>query len=220
MLSSSLETVSKFNLQVMTVLLVNIVLAFAGCEAFADSNSSALNNKAPLVQTPANAHTAKADIVSNEPQCDEFIRNFPDSYEGFIDYYGFDEEKGESKYYSKYEDHITFFFGCPELEDNEKIKKVIAIGIHGRWDADAVAMFQDLSYKMIKVRIHDTVRQLERLPEESALSFWVFLFDGPHPSDKSNVAKLNELQELLRENKRQVRIVTKAFEKVQESRDH
>lgn len=126
--------------------------------------------------------------------------------------YGFDDENGSHFLYSETE-HITYFFSCSEVSDRKKLNKSIEIGIEGRWEADAISMFQDSTFKLVKNQTNEAKDILDNLPDEKASSFWYFLFDGPHPNNEKESVDL--LINLLGKDSKQSKLLLKQFKKLQ-----
>ena len=150
--------------------------------------------------------------------CKEFVSAFPNSFEDFNHLYGYDDETGARRLYSKSE-HIPYFFDCPDVADRDRIGKVIRIGINGTWDADSIGSFQEAAYELIKGHSTEAKGILDNLPEENAASFWYFLFDGPHPNDKRNVRKFELLLLNLGKDSKQSKLLKEQFQKLSASDD-
>jgi hypothetical protein len=197
------------------------LLLFASCKsAIFERESNAQVAQTPTIQNLNEQAVSKLDGSFDRKDCKEFIGVFPETFDEFNRVYGFDDEKGAGRLYLKYEEHISFFFECPEVTDSEKLKKVIKIGINGKWDADAVGMFQNRAFKIIEHNPNETEDLLDNLPDDLASSFWFFLFDGPHPNDKTNVANYESLQALLGKNSKQSKLLAHQFQKLQKSDGH
>lgn len=152
--------------------------------------------------------------------CKEFFNTFPNTFEEFDGLYGFDDEKGERLLYSKYPKHFPFFFGCSEVSDQEKLKKVIKIGIGGKYnDGVPIDMFHGPTFDLIKSHPKKAKEILDNLPDEKSASFWYFLFDSPHPNDKQNVRNFELLQFTLGKNSKQSKLLSEQFQKVRDSDD-
>lgn len=146
-------------------------------------------------------------VVETKNDCAYLINNFPSNFEEFNRTYGFDDSTGEGELYSKYEEHISEFFNCSEVTNSIKFRKAIKIGINGRWDADAVGLFQHKLIELIKNHPEEALVSLDEISENEASSFWHFLFDGPHPGDKEIVNNYNTLIQLFGENNLQSKLI-------------
>jgi hypothetical protein len=191
-----------------------------------NSHELELNNKVQVITTPqakegsSEQATQKLAELYDNKNCKEFFNAFPNTFQDLNRLYGYDDEKGERSLYSKYEEHISYFFNCSEVPNREKINKVIRIGIDGKWDADAISMFQESSFKLVKDHPNEAKGALDSLPGDKSSSFWFFLFDGPHPNDKENVKKVDLLTNLLGKKSKQSRLLLEQFQKLRDSDGH
>ncbi len=168
----------------------------------------------PEVNTGSDASAVKLTELYNNKNCKEFFNAFPNTFEEFDRLYGFEDEKGGRILYSQSEEHISFFFGCSEVSDLEKLKKSLGIGINGRWEADGSALVQSSAFNLIKDHPNETKKILDALTDIKASSFWYFLFDGPHPGDKENVKKVELLQNVLGKNSKQSKLLSEQHRKL------
>lgn len=175
--------------------------------------SDSLAANTPVAQSELEIKAANLSKLYDDKNCREFIDAFPGNFRDFYALYGFDEEKGAHILYSKTE-HITYFFDCSDVAGNEKLKKAIDIGIGGKWDADATAMFQASSFDLVKKFPNETAAKLDNLPDEKAASFWYFLFDGPHPTDTEKVKKFESLKDSLGKDSKQEQLLEQQYEKL------
>jgi len=156
----------------------------------------------------------KLEMLYNQKNCKQFTDALPNNFHEFDELYGYDDEKGERRLYSKYQEHLSFFSECPQLSDREKLNKVVNIGINGKWEADATSVLQDLALNLIKRDPNSTKEILDNLSDAEASSFWFFLFDGPHPTDKQNLEKFQLLRKLLGEKSQQSKLLSEQFERL------
>lgn len=149
--------------------------------------------------------------------CKEFFNAFPNNFQEFNQLYGYEDEKGERILYSKYSEHISYFFNCSEKSKREKLTKSIEIGIDGKWEADAIGAFQDSTFDLVKDNINEAKELLDNLPNEKASSFWYFLLDGAHPTDKEKIKRVDLLNKLLDKESNQSKLLTEQFQKLRDS---
>ena len=178
-----------------------------------EQKSDAQVTNTPVVQNELENKAASLSKFYDDKNCIEFITAFPDTFQDFYKLYGFDDEEGEHILYSKTE-HIVYFFDCPDVSNRERLEKVIKIGIDGKWDADATAMFQASAFDLVKHSSNETKEILNNLPDEKSASFWYFLIDGPHPNDKEIVKRVKILNNLLDENSKQSKLLSEQYEKL------
>jgi hypothetical protein len=173
-------------------------------------------SNAQALETPADPQQSTAEKLIHfydQKNCTEFVKAFPDTFQKFDQVYGYDDSKGPSILYSRYEDHLPYFFHCSAHFDITFLDKVIGIGVNGKWDADAPGLFQDLAYDLILEHPSQAKEILDNLDNNSDASFWFFLCDGPHPSDKENVRKIQLLAKSLDVQSKQSRLLTEEFRK-------
>lgn len=214
---------------------VVIVVFYFALSANMSCSSSAtkLESKLQIVETPSvqvintpkpkdgiDKIPAKLIELYDSKNCKEFMNVFPNNFKAFNKLYGYDEKKGERVLFSKGNEHISYFFNCSEVSDLEKLNKVIQIGIGGKWEADIVGMFQDLSFELVKDNPNKTKEILDNLTDQKASSFWYFLLDGAHPTDKEKVKRVNLLVGLLGKDNKQSDLLLKQFQKLKTSQEH
>lgn len=222
MLNLSSETEYAIRRVSNLVLFVGLFMAVSCNISELELKSNAQVTKTPIVQVSntleikdGSEQTAIRLIeLYDNKNCKEFFNAFPNTFQDFNQLYGYDDKTGERRLYSKYEEHITYFFNCSEVSDREKLNKAIRIGIDGKWEADASSMLQDAAFKLIKDQPNEAKEILDSLPDKKAASFWYFLFDGPHPSDKEIVKKVDSLSSLLGKNSKQSKLLSEQYKKL------
>jgi hypothetical protein len=129
--------------------------------------------------------------------------------------YGFNEKGSGDNLYSKYPVHFPFFFSCTEVSNKERLNKVIRIGIEGKYsDGAPIDMFHGPTFDLIESHPKVAKEILDSLPDEKAGSFWYFLFDAPHPSDKEKEKKLTLLRNVLGNNSKQSKLLSEQYKKL------
>jgi len=155
----------------------------------------------------------KKDVLEKQKdKCTLLVNNFPSNFKEFNRVYGYDDDTGEGDLYNQYEEDITDFFSCDKISNYTKLEKAISIGINGKWDADAIGLFQFKLLNFIKSNPNEALKILEKIPEKDASSFWYFLFDGPHPEDKENLRNVNMLTKLFGKDNLQSSLLMKEYE--------
>lgn len=150
----------------------------------------------------------------DDKNCKGFVNAFPNNIDMFVQLYGYDDKKGEHVLHSKLDEHISYFFSCPDISDLEKLHKAIRVGIGGKWDADAVDAFQDSTFELVKRQPDEAKKILDEMPDNKASSFWYFLFDGPHPGDRENLKKVDLLAKLMGKKSTQARLLSEQYKKL------
>lgn len=160
----------------------------------------------------------KLTELYDNKNCKEFFSAFPNTFKELNQLYGYDDETGERRLFSKSE-HVPYFFNCSEVSDRKRLEKVIGIGINGKWDADSIGWFNELAYDLVKDHPKEAKEILDNLPDESAASFWYFLFDSPHPNDKQNVRNFELMQFTLGKDSKQSKLLAEQVQKLRDSDD-
>ena len=122
---------------------------------------------------------------------EKFIADFPKSYTAFVATYGWNEEKdAPSPLYDESEAHIARFFQI--IEKNPKYSsKIYDIAQDGRWQADAVNIFQTKALAYIKNHKGDFCTYLEKVRDAKKIKFiYYFLMDKPTATP--NLIELSE----------------------------
>jgi hypothetical protein len=171
-------------------------------------------DRTPEVNDSSERAAVKLTELYDNKNCKEFFNAFPNTFEELDRLYRFDE-KGRHILYSKYAEHFSYFFDCPDVADRERVSKVIRIGIESKWDeAVPIGEFAELAFDLIKDNPNETKEILDALPDNRASSFWYFLFDRPHPGDKENVKKVDLLRDSLGRNSRQSNLLSEQHKKL------
>ena len=171
-------------------------------------------------------NSSKTPIVEGEIKevksdtCIIFINDFPNTFSKFNALYGYDDVKGKGVLYDKYEENINAFFNCQNISLLVKLNRVIKTCIDGKWDADAVSLFQHNALELIKENPKEAQSILDELSEKEYSSIWYFLFDGPHPNDKEAVKNIAYLSNQMGENSKQIKSLKTQFKKLSTEDNH
>jgi hypothetical protein len=200
-----------------TIFLIFSLFLIASCsssEIERKSTAQVVNTSEVREDTLGDKAKELIELYDNK-NCREFFNAFPNNFEEFNQLYGYDDEKGAHILYEKYPEHIDHLYECSEVSDREKLKRTIEIGIDGKWDADASASIQDSGIELISKHPNETKEILDNLTDEKAASFWYFLFDGPHPTDKESVKKFDLLKDRLGSDSKQAKLLSEQFQKLE-----
>ena len=199
-----------------TIFLISSLFIISSCSSAQIEHKSTAQviNSSEITEDNLEGKAKKLIALYDGKNCREFFNAFPNNFEEFYQLYGFDDEKGAYILYSE-TDHIDYFFECSEVSDREKLKKSIDIGIEGKWDADTTWMFQEASFKLVEKYPTESKKILDILSDEKAASFWYFLFDGPHPTDKASVKKFDSLKDRLGKDSKQAKLLSEQFQKLE-----
>lgn len=196
------------------LLFISALVVFCSCNV----QRAEIVNPTPVTsatpQSPEQQKAIRMTELFDRSDCRNFFLEFPATFVGFSALYGFDDEKGEAPLYGKSEAHVSFFFDCPEVSKKERIKKTIGIGLEGKWDADAVGLFQDLATELIFANPDDFKSELESLNESQASSFWYFILDGPEPHDPEVLKNYDRLRYLFADRPKIVKLIKKERERI------
>lgn len=140
-----------------------------------------------------------------------FFENFPKNFMEFQKNYGYDDIKGEARYYSNSEEHLSFFFNCSNSIKNDVfIEKLIGICKEGKWDADSVNSFQSKTRDYFFKNSNLFLSKLRDKNKNDIYGFWYFFSDGPQFNEKVS----RDVLILLKNEKRLKNIYLEAVKKV------
>jgi hypothetical protein len=145
-----------------------------------------------------------------------FFDYFPDTFEEFLDCYGFDQKSVKKPLYDYYEDHILFLFNYEgKVESSKFTSKIFQIIDGAVWEADAVnALQHELINGIIKEpKIY--ISKLTVIPEKKARHFWYFVFDGSTSNDQQIEEFYHTIHEKVKFfNNNQALFIQSEFEKL------
>lgn len=218
MLNRSLEIKSANKTMAKLTFLLAAFFALTCAKANVE-NKPAPPNTAVSTNISSNGDISAAKLADmyQRKDCQGFFSNFPTNFYELNQMYGYVEGQGGRPLYSDYQRQIPYFFDCAGISENERLRKVVNIGTGGNWDADAVGLFQDLSLELVVKHVDDASKILDDLSDETASSFWFFLFDGPHPGDNENVSKFHLLSDKLGKSSKQSALLEQQFNKLLKS---
>lgn len=160
----------------------------------------------------------KQHNVSAIETCQDIFYSVPNSFEEFVEMYGYSEEHGEGTLSHKPQ-NISIAFHCPEVSTDLKVKKAINIAVGGNWDADGVAMFQEQLRRLVMENQELSNVFIKSLSEEEEL-FWVFFFDEPHPNNPTVTQLFNDLQTSTIFSQTQKELMNKTRSRILTESDH
>jgi hypothetical protein len=94
---------------------------------------------------------------------------------------------------------LTLFTNINNIDDSQYYRKLINIGVSGKWDVDVITCFQIVLQEKVFAKPELTFNLLEKKTDEEIKSFFYFFFDSVHPNWKG-VPK--EFQKLKKSNTR------------------
>ncbi|MDR0971421.1 MAG: hypothetical protein LBM25_03440 [Bacteroidales bacterium] len=150
-----------------------------------------------------------------------FFEVFPNDFKTFNSIYGCHENRIKGRYttflgplYKNFYDHIRLFFSLDSVIDKDTFyMKVINIAIDGYWESSVISVFQSCIKERIPNDIYFILKTVNKLSDEKACSFWLFLFDGPYPySKKSMYEKLYRL--VVSKDSKQATLMKQAYNKL------
>ena len=117
----------------------------------------------------------------------DFFNLFPDTFESFDSIFGYHHDK-KGPLYDMYQQYIYLFFEAQHhVKGTVYYDKLIKIAKDGRWDADAISLFQSCIVSLI---ISDSsnyqeqsvfLETLSSFSETDISNFWRFYFDDLYP---------------------------------------
>ncbi len=164
-------------IQLFNVLFV-LCIGFTSCQSQPQSGKT-IEEQVKVLNQYAEAVTNNEGIKRKEYLI-LFFQSFPNDFETFDKIYGYHEDAVL---------HLThtLFELLPELKQSvpadEYYKKMISIGIRGKWQADEIGILQHHLQEIVPENIKLSIDILNKKEEKEIESFWYFLFDGPHPNN-------------------------------------
>jgi hypothetical protein len=134
-----------------------------------------------------------------------FFDLFPSKFDCFNYLYGNAKHSVLNSYSL---DHVEILFSLNIIGPTQHVAKQIELSLQGSWEADAINYLRYNMKNQVSNILHQFVKQLSAYPDKEILSFWYFLFDGPHPENyKDDYNKLynrckaldSEIAELMRQ---------------------
>lgn len=136
--------------------------------------------------------TQKQHNVSAIETCQDIFYSMPNSFEEFVEMYGYSEEHGEGSLSHKPQ-NISIAFHCSEVSNDLKVKKAINIAMNGEWQEQGVSLLQKELQTLVAENKELTNVMLESLSEEESKSFWDFFFAGPSVIERETILLYNDL---------------------------
>lgn len=163
--------------------ILGIVFLFLGQSCLSQDKTK---QNAVEIAKELKAQYSKAKSENNFESKEYFFEVFPSTFSLFKKIYGYTDKKEFKPHelYSVYHSHLKFFCGLKNIIAKKSYyKKLIGLGINGKWQADAVNSLQHCLKESVQENLPLTISVLENYSNEDIKSFWYFLFDGPHPSE-------------------------------------
>jgi hypothetical protein len=113
-----------------------------------------------------------------------FFQEFPKTFNEFEILYGYSDSTGGAVFYNDYPEHLNFLFS--DIDSDIDFRKIIEICLEGKWDADAVNMFQSKTRDLLLNYNRVFLSTLFKFNKKEQESFWYFIFDGPHRNSYGN----------------------------------
>ena len=151
--------------------------------------------------------------ISNKSKADsvDFFKCFPSTFSLFKAIYDYGGPLYEESYF-----HIEFLFSYASIDSIHMIDKLIEISIGGKWDADAINYLSTNIRDFVNSHTSATVNVLQNKSEIECFSFWLFIFDSPHPSNLREDFNMIYTKVLV-QNVSQANLLRKAYESLIES---
>lgn len=109
-----------------------------------------------------------------------FFEHFPSDFAVFHDLYSY-QSGNPGPLYEDYQLHLKILSQLSGVVgDYSYMDKLVQISIGGKWEADAIGMFQKIVRDFSVSHINILGDVLSRYSEYKVRQFWDFYFDGPH----------------------------------------
>lgn len=141
----------------------------------------------------------------------EFFELFPTTFDCYYHLYGAMGSLLEQ--YSL--DHVETLFSMHSIDAQKFVTRLIGLALHGTWEADGVGYLSFNLLTHLSNSLPQYVEQLSAYSDTEILSFWYFLYDGPHPDDPEFQRIFQELYSQCKTlNPRVAGLMRQAYEKL------
>jgi hypothetical protein len=124
----------------------------------------------------------------------EYFELFPDSFESFLNMFGFKDGRG-APLYDGFE-YVQALFALDSIPETQQMKKWINISINGYWDADAVNYFQNNLRPIVLKKTDLVYEQLKKSTDQEIESFFYFFFNEIHPQYETIPSEFKKLKKV------------------------
>lgn len=173
-----------------------MILLFLIMSCKASDKKYISNNDNVQIEKLSNKRIEKLKLSFDMNDYITFFELFPNSYNELVCFYGFDDMKGKMPLYDLYESHINFLFIYESKVSPEQFTiKLYELSKNGIWDADCVGLFQSKLSNFIMERPSLILDVVRTKPNNEAIGFWYFVFDGSNKYDLQNKKKFELIYE-------------------------
>lgn len=167
---------------------------FASCNANKNERKDIINTSTDKAQSVSvDTRIQQLKDAFDQQDYPTFLKLFPNSFDELDNYYGFDDNTGAKPLYEFHEKHINYLFEYEGSSEKIFFDKVYGIAKSGKWDADAVGLFQSNLSNLIIKSPKNILEVLSKMPDKEVKSFWFFVFDGSSENDLQNKAKFESI---------------------------
>ena len=156
------------------------------------------------------------ELESTKENQQLYFDQFPEDFNSFKSTFGYQNEEYAPLYNDSY-DYINKFFSLDKIPIDEKLKKSIEIGIHGKWQADAVNIFQHNLRPLLLSNVDLTYEILKKKENEEIGSLFYFFFQGVHPQYVEIPKEFNQIQNI---DKSFYSLIIAGYEKAMNDSEH
>lgn len=146
-----------------------------------------------------------------------FFEKFPSTFSLFNAIYG--DIDAPLYDYEQFCPHLEFLFSYHNIDSIALINKLVGLSFDAHWDADGINFLSKGMLEYVKLHICGVVNVLKDKSEIESFSFWHFIFDGPHPSNKREDFNLIYTI-VLTQNGFQANLVRKAYDQLIKEDEH
>ena len=152
----------------------------------------------------------------NENNYLTFLQYFPDTFDSFVNIYGYIESDDDTFFSILYDDaynHIAYLFENNNMVDlNVFFEKIFSITQYSYWQADAYTYLTINIEKLFYNRYDDIIYFLNSRNNKELEEFWFFMLNGPNPINNKYSRFIVKLQEEHQE--RQIKIIEKVIVRI------
>ena len=125
-----------------------------------------------------------------------YFQVFPSDFSTFQQVFGYLRD-GRGRFLAKPPVNHTLVGILPKLKTTiptkEYYDKMLSVGVGGDWDADEVSYLQHHLREIVAENVPLSVEVLRKHKAMEIISFWYYLYDGPHPDHPINREHYNNL---------------------------
>uniref|UniRef100_UPI0040472F67 hypothetical protein n=1 Tax=Roseivirga sp. TaxID=1964215 RepID=UPI0040472F67 len=148
-----------------------------------------------------------------------YFCSFPKTFNQMENIFGYNDSTGAAPLYVSGLDYIKLFNSLQFIPKTQYYKRYINININGYWQADNIQGAFGIESKFVNDNKF-MCQTLDSYSENDIKSVFRFMFDGPHPKNKSNETLYKKLKTNIDSTNQKISLLlTEAYEEVIKTED-